>query len=164
MVGLFTVLFLEQGSTGAEASSSTQIARADGVGALHLGDTVRSLQRRHLIRRLHPGCELDPGQRVARLRAPLNGFAVFTHPNTRLSSIQVLAGAETAKHIGIGSTPGQARSAYPRARYQPPGTVDPFAEGFIWVNRPSHPKLTFIVDPDSNLISEISVHSPNFCE
>lgn len=141
-----------------------QTVGTNGIGPLHLGATVQSLHRRRLIRGLRPGCELDPGQRVARLRPPLAGFAIFSHPNTRLSSLAILGGAETARHIGIGSTPREARQAYPRARYEPPGTAEPFAEGFFLVNDIAHAKLTFTVDPASNLISAINVPVPAFCE
>jgi hypothetical protein len=140
------------------------IVNSHGVGRVHLGDTVRSLHRRHLIGRLRPGCELDPGQRIARLRPPLRGFAVFTHPNNRVFSVSVTAGAETARGIGIGDTPHAALQAYPNAQYDPPGTAQPFPQGFVWVNSPQHPKMTFTVSPDSHRISELSVPAPNFCE
>jgi len=140
------------------------IITPQGVGQLHLGATVASLHQRHLIRALHPGCELDPGQRVARLRPPLNGFAVFANGKNRLTSILVRGGAETAKHIGTGSTPKEARAAYPKALFKPPGSIEPFAEGFLFVNNIAHPKMTFVFDSKTHLISEIDVHSPNFCE
>jgi hypothetical protein len=135
-----------------------------GAGALHLGATVAALHRRHLIGRLRPGCELDPGQRIARLRPPLRGSAIFTHPNTRLASLAVTDGAETDRHVGIGSSPSEVLRAYPRAIYRPPGATDPFTEGFIWVNDISHPKLSFIVDPDSRQVSQIDLPRINFCE
>ncbi|HEU4739679.1 MAG TPA: hypothetical protein VFS54_11465 [Solirubrobacterales bacterium] len=135
-----------------------------GVGPVHLGDTVRSLHRRHLIGRLRPGCELDRGQRVARLRSPLNGFAIFSHPNTRVRSLAIQGGAETAKGVGIGTSPAEAQEIYPNAEYDPPGTVGPFEDGFIWVNNNQSPKLTFVVDADSRVISQIDVPFPNFCE
>lgn len=140
------------------------IASPRGVGPVHLGDTVRSLHRRHLIGRLKPGCELDPGQRVARLRSPLNGFAIFSHPNTRVRSIAVRGGAETAKGVGIGTSPAEAQELYPNAEYDPPGTAGPFEDGFIWVNNNQSPKLTFVVDADTHVISQIDVPFPNFCE
>jgi hypothetical protein len=141
-----------------------EIITPHGVGPLHLGATVASLHHRHLIRGLGPGCELDPGQRVARLRPPLKGFAVFANGKKRLTSILVRSGAETAKHIGIGSTPKEARAAYPNALYKPPGSLDPFAEGFLFINDIAQPKMTFVFDSETHLISEIDVPSPNFCE
>jgi hypothetical protein len=153
--------------SASEAQGSKKVplvATPKGVGALRLGATVASLHRHHLIRRLRPGCELDPGQRIARLRPPLQGYAIFSHPSSRLSSLSISGGAETAKRIGIGSTPGEARAAYPRAAYQPPGSAEPFAEGFFWVNRIGHSKMTFVVDPESLAISAIAIPFPAFCE
>jgi hypothetical protein len=153
-----------QSRAATAATSKSPLVTPRGVGGVQLGATVASLHKRHLIGRLRQGCELDPGQRVARLRAPLNGFAIFGHPNDRVSSIVLRGNAKTARHVGIGSRPGEVTSAYPHATYDPPGSNDPFAEGFIWVNQIAHPKLTFTVDADTRLISEISVPSPNFCE
>lgn len=89
---------------------------------------------------------------------------MFANGKRRLTSILITGGAETTKSIGIGSTPKEAQDAYPNALYKPPGSFDPFAEGFLWVNGIAHPKLTFIVDPESNQIREIDVPYPNFCE
>lgn len=144
------------------SAAGSETVTAQGVGPIRLGASVKSLHRRHLIGRLRPGCELDLGQRVARLRAPLRGFGIFHRKH--LTSISIDSGAETAQGIGIGSTPSEARQAYPNAEYVPPGQADPFAEGFFWVNNTSHPKFTFTVDDQSHLISGISVPSPAFCE
>ncbi len=149
---------------GMNLARNVPIVSPRGVGRLRLGATARALHRRHLIRGLRPGCELAPDQRVARLRPPLNGFAIFSRPNRRLSSIVIDGGAQTARGIGIGSTPGEARNAYPSSRYEPPGTALPFDAGFIWIDGPSGPKMTFVVDPETELISSINVPAPNFCE
>ncbi len=134
------------------------------AGPVRLGDTVRSLHRRRLIRRLRPGCELDPGQRVARLRPPLKGFAIFFHGGRRLSALNLAGGVETARGIRVGSTARAARRAYPKARYDRPGTLEPFAQGFIWVNRIRRPKMTFVIDSRSHRVSAIALPSPSFCE
>jgi hypothetical protein len=152
------------GAAGSAApQTATLVVTPKGVGALRLGATAGALHDKHLIGRLRPGCELDPGQRVARLRAPLQGFAVFSRSN-RLFSLQITKGAQTGKGIGIGSTPKEAQQAYPKAEYDPPGTVPPFAQGFVWVNRVERPKMTFTVDSESHLIVELNVHAPNACE
>jgi hypothetical protein len=156
-------------TAGSSSSGSPELLRAPvvsprGVGPVQLGDTVRSLHRRHLIGRVRPGCELAPEQRVARLRPPLNGFAVFSGPSPRVRSIMIRGGAETARGIGIGSTPSEARQAYPNADYDPPGTFEPFEAGFIWVNSGRSARMTFVVDADTQRISELNVPTPNFCE
>lgn len=155
-------------ATGRESSDVTEelsrpIITARGVGAVHLGDTLRSLRRRHLIKHLGPGCELEPGQRVARL-SRFNGYAIFGPNSSRVRSIGVLGGARTAKGVTIGSSPGLALYAYPEAEYSPPGSNPPFDVGFIWVNNRETPRMTFVVDPENNRISEISVPQPSACE
>lgn len=151
-------------ASGAQASSATVIVSPQGTGQVRLGMTVTALHKRHLIGSPHKGCELDPGQRVAKLRPPLEGFAVFSHPNTRLSSLAIRGGAETGKHIGIGTRSKEVLKAYPHAVYRPPGTNHPFPQGFIWINSIAHPKLTFTIDNDTHRVSEIAVPSPNICE
>jgi hypothetical protein len=154
---------LAPAAEGAVSSAAgLETVTAQGVGTIKLGASLKSLHRRHLVGQLRPGCELDPGQRVARLRPPLVGFAIFHRK--RLSSLGIRSGAETALDIGIGSKPFEAKQAYPGAEYFAPGQADPFEEGFFWVNNTAHPKFTFTVDAQSHLITEISVPSPAFCE
>jgi hypothetical protein len=155
--------------SGPTASGSTPtmrltLVKPGSVGELEVGDTIRSLHRRKLIGPLRPGCELDPGQRFARLKAPLNGVAIFFHGGKRLSSIVVEGGGETAAGIRVGSSVREAREAYPKAEYDPPGSMEPFVEGFLWVNRASNPRMTFLIAPHSNRVLSISVPSVNFCE
>jgi hypothetical protein len=152
------------GGAGASPRLATAVVSPRGVGAVHIGATVKSLHRKHLIGRLRPGCELDPGQRVAPLRPPLRGFAVFSHPNNRVSAATVTQGAATARGIGIGAAPKAARQAYPKAEYDPPGTADPFPQGFLWINTVQRPQMTFVVDPGTHKIIELAVPAPNFCE
>jgi hypothetical protein len=149
--------------SGGTATASPFIT-PHGIGALRLHATVKSLHRKGVIGGLRKGCELDPGQRVAPLRAPLRGWAVFSSGGNRLSAFTIEGGAETARHIGIGSPAAEARKAYPDALYEGPGTVEPFAEGFLWVPNLSKPKLTMIIEPGFRQVEAISVPSPNFCE
>jgi hypothetical protein len=149
--------------SGSAAIASPFITR-HGIGALRLGATVKVLHRKGLIGGLRKGCELDPGQRVAPLRAPLRGWAVFESGRKGLRAFTLEGGAETARHIGIGSTAAEARKAYPDALYEAPGAAKPFAEGFLWVPNLSKPKLTMIIEPGTRQVEAISVPSPNFCE
>ncbi len=167
LVGLMAMALgagLGSSASGRSVAPRLTIVKPGQVGEIRIGDTVRSLHDRKLIRGLQPGCELDPGQRFARLKPPLKGVAVFFHGGNRLSSIVVEGGAETASGIKVGSTIRDAREAYPKAEYDPPGSMEPFAEGFLWVNRASNPKMTFLITPDSKRVVSISVPSVNFCE
>jgi hypothetical protein len=153
------------GSSGAVSNAPVlPIVKPGQAGDLRLGDTIASLSERKLIGGLKPGCELDPGQRVAKLKPPLKGFAIFFHGGKRLSSIVVEGGAATAKGIAVGSTAKEAKTAYPNAEYDRPGSVEPFAEGFLWVNNSRNPKMTFLIQQKSNRVLSINLPSPNFCE
>jgi hypothetical protein len=145
------------------SAAPLQLVTGKGVAGMHLGTSAKSLREAGKIGPLGPGCELDPGQKVAQLQPPLHGTAVF-RANRRLSGLDFSGGVKTARGIRVGSTAGKARTAYPNSFYQPPGSADPFAEGFLWVNSIEHPKLTFTIDPSSRRVETISVHAPNFCE
>lgn len=146
------------------AAFASPFITPDGVGGLRLGASVKALQHKDLIGGLRKGCELDVGQQVAPLHAPLRGWAVFQAGRKGLRALTVEGGAETARHVGIGSSSAEAREAYPDALYEAPGTAKPFAEGFLWVPNLSKPKLTMIIEPGSRQVEAISVPSPNFCE
>jgi hypothetical protein len=132
-----------------------------GVGRLGLGRRAGALQRRRLIGNLRKGCEIDVGQRVAPLRAPLRGWAIFADGGNRLTSVSIEGGAETALGIGVGSTAAEARGAYPAADWDhmPPLGVD-----VLWVNDIDHPRFSILVDPETNQVKSISIPNPNFCE
>lgn len=153
---------LALGSAGAAIASP--FITPQGVGALRLGATPKALQNKGLIGGLRKGCELDPGQRVAPLRAPLKGWAVFDASHKGLHAITVEKGAETARHIGIGSTASAARTAYPNAHYEAPGTAEPFPQGFLWIPNLSKPQMTMLIDPGTRKVEAISVPAPSFCE
>lgn len=154
------------GGAGAAAAPGAKapVVTNRGVGAVHLGASAATLRQKNLIGKLRRGCELEPGQRVAPLRAPLRGWATFGAGGHGVTQLTIEGGAETARHVAVGSTAAEARSAYPNARYQAPGTADPFAQGFLWVPSLAHPKMTFVVEPGSRTVEAIAVPAPAFCE
>jgi hypothetical protein len=158
------VLCAAVGLTSVSVAAAAKVITPQGVGPLHLGATAKQLQNKHLIGGLRKGCELVPGQRVAQLRAPLRGFAVFAAGKKRLSGLTVSAGVETARHVRIGTTAKAARAAYPGAVFQAPGTVEPFPVGFLWVPNLNRPRITMVIKPGSLRVGSISVPAPNFCE
>jgi hypothetical protein len=126
---------------------------------------IAALHRRGLIGHLRPGCELDPGARIAPLRGGLKGFVNFGYPDlNKATSIIVTGGAHDAKGIGVGSSAAAARDAYPGARYNAPGTYKPFAEGFLWVGGYPHSRLAFTINPLTRRVSSIDIPFPAFCE
>jgi hypothetical protein len=152
------------GGATAAPTAKGPIVTSSGVGAVRLGTSAATLRQKNLIGKLRKGCPLEPGQRVAPLRAPLHGYAIFTATGHGLTQLTIEGGAETARHVAIGSTAAEARAAYPTSHYEAPGTADPFAEGFLWVPNLTHPKMTFVIDPDSHKVESIAVPAPAFCE
>jgi hypothetical protein len=148
----------------AAPKTKTFVVTNRGVAAVHLGASAASLRRKNLIGNLRKGCELEPGQQVAPLDAPLRGWATFGAHGHGLTQLTIEGGAETARHVAVGSTASEARGAYPNALYEGPGTVKPFAQGFLWIPSLTHPKMTFIVEPGSRTVEAITVPSPAFCE
>jgi hypothetical protein len=146
-----------------EVTISVTVASPSGVGGLKIGRTIDRLQEMKLIGGARKGCELARGERVASLKAPLEGTAHF-YPGRRLSSVAVTAGAVTPTGVEIGTPAGQARKAYPTATYDPPPPRAPIQAGFIWIGGRFDPKMTLVIDPDSHRVSEIAVPFPSICE
>lgn len=165
-VSLTALLAVAAGSLSAQAEVSirTRLIWSKGVGELRIGDSLAKLQKERLVGGARRGCELSPGERVAPLKEPpLKGVATF-FPGSRLSSVAVTAGAETAAGIGIGDTVAESRRAYPKAPYDPPPPRAPIQVGFIWIGGRAHPKMTLVIDPDTHRVSEIAVPLPEICE
>ena len=164
LLAALAVVTVSSAAGAAAAGAKTPVVTTSGVGAIRLGATPAALRQKNLIGKLRKGCELDPGQRVAPLRAPLRGWATFAAHGHGLTGLTIEGGAETARHIAVGSTATEARAAYPHAIYQAPGTAKPFAQGFLWIPNPTHPKMTLVVDPRSRTVEAIAVPTPAFCE
>lgn len=157
-------LAISSTATAAAPGAKTPVVTTSGVGAVRLGATPAALRGQNLIGKLRKGCELEPGQRVAPLRAPLRGWATFAAHGHGLTGLTIEGGAETARHIAVGSTASEARAAYPQALYQAPGTAQPFAQGFLWIPNATHPKMTLVVEPGTRTVEAITVPAPAFCE
>ena len=159
-------LVLGIGTLAASAPALTQkpMVKPGQAGAVRLGMKAERLRELGLIGKLKPGCEFDLGQKVAELRPPLEGFVIFSGGSRRADSILVEGRGDTPRGVGIGDTAAEVREAYPNAEYDPPGSMEPFVEGFVWVNRMRNPRMTFLVDHRSRRVSAIALPSPSFCE
>jgi len=163
-VALASLLLSGAGPAGARAPAPVEAtATAKGIGALRLGRTIEALRSEGLIGGAGKGCELAHGERIAPLKAPLEGSAHF-YPRSHLSALSITGGAETAAGVGIGTPAGRARRAYPAAIYDPPPPRAPIQVGFLWIGGRFHPKMTLVIDPDSHRVSEIDIPYPSICE
>jgi hypothetical protein len=157
-------LLVFAGCGGGSAEKQQQVTiTPQGVGGLRLGASVSALRERGLIGPMRPGCELVSGQRVAELSPPLHGLAIFYDPNTKLSSVHLQRGVETARGIGIGALDKKVLSAYPEADYRPPDPQAPIPIGLITVDD-QEGELTFEIDALTYRVSQIDAPGPSFCE
>jgi hypothetical protein len=90
---------------------------ADGVGAVELGATHRSLHERGLVGKLHHGCELGgPSTRSANLKGPLEGSVDYTQNNPRRAVNITLTEGGAAHGVGIGDSIKDIKQEFPRAK------------------------------------------------
>ena len=163
-LALLALLVMVGAQTTAARTIALPVITSKGVGGVRLGQTAQHLRGANRIGPLRDGCELDPGQRIANLSKPLHGFVVFSHPRNRVASITIVAGtAQTSAGIGIGSRLSEARATYPTAQYTKPGETV-FGSGFLWIHNERDPKITFTINPKTQIVSEVSVPAPAFCE
>lgn len=136
---------------------------ADGVGDVELGAKVSELRQAGLIGPLRRGCELAPGTREAKLKAPLKGVANFTRTSPRrVDSILVTGGAK-ASGVGIGSPKGAIKAAFPNVRFDH-RTDDVFGLTLAKVPKSDGGKLQLAVDVESKKVTAIGVPFIAFCE
>ncbi len=134
-----------------------------GVGDVKIGAMFEKIHRRHLVGRLHKGCELAPNTRSARLLAPLKGSVDFTRKTPRrVADIQVKGGAR-ARGVGIGATIADIQSAYPSAVIDH-GTEQTFQITLVKIPKNGGGKIQFAVDLSTHRVSLIGVPFIAFCE
>ena len=104
------------GAAPAHPAAVKKITRK-GVDGVRLRATYRSLRRRHLIGKIHRGCELGgPNTRAANLRKPLKGVVNFTlKAPRRVTDITVEGGAK-ARGVGIGARVRRIKAKFPKAK------------------------------------------------
>ena len=134
-----------------------------GVGGVKIGAAFTKLRQRHLVGRLHRGCELAPNTRSARLLAPLRGSVDFTRKSPRrVVDVLVRSGA-TARGVGIGATITDIQNAFPSAIIDH-STEQTFGITLVRIPRNGGGRIQFAVRLSTHRVSLIGVPFIAFCE
>jgi hypothetical protein len=149
-------------AVSAQTASGPKVT-PQGVGGVKLGATFAKLHRRHLVGRLHRGCELAPNTRSARLLAPLRGSVDFTRKTPRRVADVLVRGGATARGVGIGATIADIQSAYPSAIIDH-GTEQTFQITLVKIPRNGGGRIQFAVPLSTQRVSLIGVPFIAFCE
>ena len=134
-----------------------------GVGAVKIGAAFTKLRQRHLVGRLHRGCELAPNTRSARLLAPLKGSVDFTRKNPRRVVDILVRGGGTARGVGIGATIADIQNAFPSAIVDH-STEQVFGLTLVRIPRNGGGRIQFAVPLNTHRVSLIGVPFIAFCE
>src|SRR3954447_19399280 len=145
------------------AGSSPKIT-GKGAGAVHVGDSYKSLRARGLIGKIGPGCELGgPNTRSAPLKGTPKGFVNFTlHSPRKVTDITVRGGAK-ARGVGIGAKIPAIKAAFPKAKVDH-STDGTFELTLVRVPKSGGGKLMFGVSTKTHRTTLIGIPSIGFCE
>lgn len=139
-------------------------AGPNGIGAVKIGATAKSLQNKGLIGNLSKGCPLVPGQRTASLSRPLRGSVTFAPGESRVSNISSTIGWETGAGVHPGMSVQKALKAYPKHTYISAKNNPTFGLGFLYVPTRKNAKMAFIVDPTKQAVVQIAIPTILLCE
>jgi hypothetical protein len=136
----------------------------EGVGKVKLGATHASLHKKGLVGHMVRGCELaGPGQKAARLKAPLRGAVNLTRSKPRrVDTILVTKGA-AAEGVGIGDTKADIKAAFPHAKFDSSGGGI-FGVVIATVPKRDGGRFQFGIDTGTKKIRNIGVPIIPFCE
>ena len=137
-----------------------------GVGRLTLGRTLAEVRRDGLIGTTRPGCELaSPRPLIARLRAPLSGWATFDgRAPHHLQALAITAGAVGRNGIRIGDSSAAVARAFPSAHVIDSRPPKPLVFSAVVLRRNGHDLLWFMLDRPRGKVTEFDVPAPQFCE
>jgi hypothetical protein len=135
-----------------------------GVGKVKVGARYSKLRSAGLVGRLRTGCELGgPGERIARLRAPLKGSVELTRSTPRKVRTIMVTGGATARGVGIGDAISDIKAAYPKAKVDH-STESVFRLTLVRVPRSGGGRIAFAVSTDTDKIEIIGVPAISFCD
>jgi hypothetical protein len=148
----------------AAAYAAAPAITADGAGDVELGATSTELREAGLIGHVKPGCELAPGTRSAKLKAPLKGQVNFTLTSPRkVDNIVITGGAAKASGVGVGARKHDIKVAFPHVNFDH-STESVFGIILAKIPRRDGGKLQFAVDVTTKKVTLIGVPFIAFCE
>jgi len=161
---LGALALLPAAAPGEAVHAAAKKITSTGVGQVKLGMTAKELRERHLIGRVHEGCNLGgPNTRSARLRAPLKGQVNFTLTSPRKVTDITITGGAKARGVGIGATIAQIKAAFPKAKVDH-STEDVFRITLVRIPKDGGGRIKFAVDVDTKKVTLIGVPFIAFCE
>ena len=136
------------------------------VDGLRLGQTLAQARGTGRIGPTTPGCELaSPRPLAARLRPPLKGFATFDGKAPhRLLSLDVTGGAQTTRHVRVGTSAVAARRAYPEAHLRTSKPSDPLQLTALIVKRGGKDRIWLMLNRPGGRVTDLAVPGPQLCE
>jgi hypothetical protein len=150
--------------TAATSIAATPAITASGVRGVNVGSTYSHLRDRHLIGKIHHGCELGGSNtRSARLRAPLKGQVNFTLKSPRRVTDVTVTGGATARGVAIGDGIADIKAAYPKAKVDH-STDSTFELTLVRIPKSGGGRLMFAVSTKTKRITEIGIPIIGFCE
>src|ERR1041384_640616 len=130
------VAVLALGPAAAIAAAPQKIT-GKGVGQVKLGKTFQQMRDKHLVGKLHDGCELSgPNTKFSKLRSPLRGTVDWSKTATRKVRRVTIpgGGAAAARGVRIGDKLADITAAFPKAK------IDHSAEPIFGITLAKIPK------------------------
>src|ERR1041385_357920 len=130
-----TITALALGPAAATAAAPQKIT-GKGVGQVKLGKTFQQMRDKHLVGKLHDGCELSgPNTKFSKLRSPLRGTVDWSKTATRkVRRVTITGGSAAARGVRIGDKLADITAAFPKTK------VDHAAEPIFGITLAKIPK------------------------
>jgi hypothetical protein len=164
MARILVVLAVAVAAVSTVAYASVKKITASGAGSVKLGMTYKALRAKHLIKKIHPGCELGgPNTRSAELRAPLKGGVDFTLSSPRKVAYITITGGAAAKGVGIGATLADIKAQFPHAKVDH-STEHTFEYTAVRIPKTDGGPFEFAVSTNTHKVEIIGIPGVTACE
>jgi hypothetical protein len=149
--------------TGPAQSAAVKRITASRVGAVHVGDRYQTLRARGLVGRIRTACSITHSK-GAPLNPPLQGSVDLTDGTPRrVRDITISGAGAKARGVGVGSTAGAVRRAFPKARFDH-SSESVFGITTVKVPRSEGGPWQLGVDTKTHRVTVIGVPFVAFCD